>query len=188
VRPNWFVGLPVDGRGWLAKLLSTAPAGLRLFHPADLHLTVAFLGPCGQHAAERAFSLIAPQRAARCALTLQGLAALGNARRPSALSVLANDHGGRTVALIERLRGPLCCAAGARLDERPALAHITVARLPRRARPELRRRATAWTASRPPLGWPITLDRLVLYTWAEDRSERQFRRVAEHLLGARSSD
>jgi 2'-5' RNA ligase len=83
------------------------------------------------------------------------------------------------VALISRLRGPMIAAAEARPDDRPPLPHITIARPPRAASPATRKQAVAWAESKPAVGAVVVLDRLVLYTWSDDRRQRQFRQVRE---------
>jgi 2'-5' RNA ligase len=45
MKANWFIGFPVAAGAWLRTVQTGAPANLRLFDPADLHLTLAFLGP-----------------------------------------------------------------------------------------------------------------------------------------------
>jgi len=62
-----------------------------------------------------------------------------------------------------------------------------VARPGRRASGVERRRATEWAHERPPVGAEITLDRIVLLTWAEDRQLRQFRTVAQRSLAPAAS-
>ncbi len=50
---NWFLGLVVPPqRSWEA-LTADLPAGMRRFAPEDRHLTVAFLGPCGEERPQR---------------------------------------------------------------------------------------------------------------------------------------
>ena len=56
MRPNWFVGLPIDPGDWL-EAMPAPPASVRVFGPGDLHATVAFLGGVDADAARRAFAL-----------------------------------------------------------------------------------------------------------------------------------
>src|SRR3954464_13068769 len=51
-RPNWFFAFPIDGAFVLE--LPPLPSNFRRFHPEDVHLTLAFLGGCGEPAAVRA--------------------------------------------------------------------------------------------------------------------------------------
>lgn len=51
---NWFIGVAVPPEaGWI-DAAHDLPEGVRRFHPLDLHITVAFLGPCGAAKAHRA--------------------------------------------------------------------------------------------------------------------------------------
>jgi 2'-5' RNA ligase len=178
VAGNWFIGLPIAATPWLAGVIADAPPGLRLFHPDDVHITVAFLGRAGEVAAGRAFDLVeAP--AAPIQVTLGGLKAFGNPRRPSALSVVLAEGHDEVAALIGRLRDPLIAAAGARPEARVPSPHITIARPAMRAGPAERRAAVAWAEGKPPVSARLTIDRIALYAWSEDRKLRQFRSVKE---------
>ncbi len=186
MRANWFIGLPVDAGRWLTPLVRTAPAHVRLFHPDDVHMTVAFLGAVGPEAAERAWATVLGYQSSPIELSLGGLRAMGNPRRPSALSVLVESGNDRVAALIAALRGPACAAADARPDDRPPLPHITIARPARDASADERRAAVEWARAQPPVNAKVVLDRLVLFTWATDRRERQFRVVHQQLLSGGS--
>ncbi len=187
MKPNWFVGLPVGADRWLSRLVADAPRFLRLFHPADLHATVAFLGPCGAERARQAWSQIEGAELASFDVTLGGLKALGNPRRPSALSVVVQEGFERAAELIGALRAPMIEAAGARPDPRAPLPHITVARIGRKATGRQRHDALAWVEGKAPVGAAVTMDRICLYTWAEDRRIRQFREVEQRPLDGRPS-
>ncbi len=182
MKPNWFVGLPVVAERWFARLVADAPDGVRVFHPADLHATVAFLGGCGRERAFQAWAEADRLEGSSFAVTLGGLKALGNPRGPSALSVVVDQGRQAAAALIGSLRAPMIEAASARPDHRSPLPHITVARVGRKATARQRRAALSWVESKAPVGAELTIDRLCLYTWADDRRIRQFRKVEERLL------
>src|SRR5687768_9172342 len=55
-RPNWFFAFPLDGS--FVESLSQLPAGFRRYHPDDVHLTLTFLGGCGEEAALRALAVL----------------------------------------------------------------------------------------------------------------------------------
>lgn len=183
MRPNWFVALAVPAGAWWSRVTG-APAGVRVFHPEDLHLTVAFLGPVSPHDAESAFALAREQwPAGALDVVLGDVRAMGNPRRPSALSAVVTGGAAELTAVISSLRDPVCAEAGARLDDRPPLPHVTIARPSRSATAAERDAAVAWAAGLD-LGRPrVTLSRLVLYGWAEDRLARLFREHAERDLG-----
>jgi len=54
-RPNYFFAFPIDASFVLD--LPQPPPSFRRFHPDDVHLTLSFLGGCGQAAAERALGI-----------------------------------------------------------------------------------------------------------------------------------
>jgi len=182
MRPNWFIGLPVDPAGWFPDRVPLAPPGTRRFPARDLHLTVAFLGAVEAEAAQAAWALCRWQGPAIPA-GLGPVRGFGNPRQPSALAAVLEQGRDPVVALIAALRGPLLAAAGARPDPRPPLPHLSLARVQRRATAAQRQRALAWAASLDLGGVPLVLDRLALYTWAEDRERGLFRKVEERVFG-----
>jgi len=208
-RPNWFVALPVRAGAWFAGL-PAPPSTIRLFAPADLHITVAFFGAVDPHAARRAFAIAASLCPPSTHARLGPVRAFGSKRNPSALSAVveemaeekveetaepaaprlqpamgAEDDGrGSVSAVITRLRDPLLEAAGARPDRRPPRPHVTLARISRRAGPAQRRAALDWAASLDLRAPVLSLDRLALYTWARDRHRSLFQIVEELDLGA----
>lgn len=171
--------MPVAAGDWFDPLLADAPASLRRFHPDDLHMTVAFLGACGSGRAKAAFATAEGHDASAFRIELDRLVPMGDPRRPSALSALVAEGHDEAVAIMDTLRPTMWRAAEAKPDGRPAKPHITVARPPRRAGASERRAAIEWAASKPPIGVTLTIDRLCLYTWSEDRRLRQFRVVDE---------
>ena len=131
---NFFVGFPVlppmpTPDAWCPA----PPVFLRFIEPADLHLTAAFFG---RLTAERVISVsqalttLATTPPAR--LQTGRLLLLPSARQPSVACLAIADGGDALANLTELLRVPLCLAAGVTPDKRPALPHLTLARLPRR--------------------------------------------------------
>lgn len=130
----FFVAFPLappwpDVTAWFPA----APPFLRFIDPGDLHVTIAFLGslvaeqviPVRECLSSR--DLVQGKRA-----RLSGLMALPSTRRPTAVG-FGFDHGADDLAAsIDTLRPALCLAAGIEPDTRPALPHLTVARVPRR--------------------------------------------------------
>jgi RNA 2',3'-cyclic 3'-phosphodiesterase len=177
VRANWFLGLPVEPDGRLLERLGDPPPRVRVFAPEDLHVTVAFLGPCGEDAARAAWELARGAEAPAGTATLDRVVPLGPPRRPSALSaLLADGHRAMRDYLAEH-RNAWLDVAGARPDPREPLPHCTLARPQRRATAAERQRAVAWGQSLSVGGLPVRLRPLALYTWAEDRRHRLFRIV-----------
>lgn len=182
MRPNWFVALPVAPGPWLARL-GALPAGVRAFHPDDLHLTVAFLGAVDETRAHAAFARALPLPLAPCDATLGDVVPLGNPRKPSALSARVVAGEAEIARAMTAVRDAICDAAGAPREQRPALPHLTLARIGRTASRSERAEALRWAASLA-LGEPrVEITRVALYTWSAERSTRQFRSVASEPLG-----
>ena len=179
MRPNWFIGLPVPPDGWHDELIASAPDGLRLFAPEDLHVTVAFLGGCGEERASAAWAEATRVEPRTIEARLGRLAAFGNPRRPSALAVKVEEAEAFLRPLLGVRGDAMRQAAGLQPEGREPRAHVTVARVPRRADRGLRDEAKAWIEEREPVDQPVSLERLALYTWAADRRQRQFRLVEE---------
>jgi 2'-5' RNA ligase len=177
---NWFIAFPVpDDEGWLDARVGPPPNRVRRFHPADLHATLAFLGPVEESAARRAFelarglsSLPPPLR-----IGLSRVVGMGPPGRWSALSALLAAGRPELEDAIAAGREPILSAAGAPSDRRPPLPHVTVARLARRVGPGERRAAERWAETLDLSPVVTTVDALALYTWSEDRTDRLFRIV-----------
>lgn len=142
-------------------------------------MTIAFLGRCGPERGRAALATAEGHALRSFRVRLDRLAPMGNPRRPSALSLLVTDGHDQAVALMNALRPAMWEAADAEPDTRPAKPHVTVARPPRHASPDERRAAIEWAASQPPVGEMLTIDRICLYTWSDDRRLRQFRVVEQ---------
>lgn len=175
--PNWFVALPVVAGDWFAPLVADAPTSLRLFHPDDLHLTVAFLGSCGEERARGAFSLADDVHASPFEVRLETLKPMGNPRRPSALSLTVSRGHAEAVAIMRALRDDMLTLCDAPPETRAPVPHITVARPRRNARGDERRAALDWAAGKAAVGATLTIDAIALYTRSEEPGDRQYRTV-----------
>ncbi len=184
MQPNWFIGIEVPAASWYASVAAGAPPEVRPFHPADLHLTVAFFGPCGEDRARAGWEAARAIPFASFAVRLGGIAPMGDRRRPSALSVLIADGGEPVAAYMAAAQAVALEAAGCAPERRAPKPHVTVAR-PRRSAPDAeRRRAVAWATAQPAVGAALVLDRLCLFTWATERADGRRFRVVEALPAA----
>ncbi len=185
MRPNWFFAFPVPG-GFVERL-PPLPRGFRLFRPEDVHLTLAWLGSCGEQAAQRALSaldcLLPIWQQKPIHITLGPVAAMGSARAYTALSALLDGGRSETTACLALVRDTLTEAALTRREHRAPRPHVTLARPRRKATPSEREAGLAWARSVDLGGIGYTLDRVALYTWNQRRRERLFRIVAERKLG-----
>lgn len=184
MRPNWFFAFPLPGHFVLD--LPELPRGFRRYHPEDVHLTLAFLGGCGEAAAQRALEALDARllavRPKPMYVTLAEVVPMGPKRKYSALSALLAEGRAATEACIGALRDAPTLAAKGREEQRPPKAHVTIAR-PFRAKESERAAGLAWARGIDLSGVCATLDRVALYTWNENRRERLFRIVAERPLG-----
>ena len=195
-RPNWFVALVVPEQAGLSRFLVDLPASVRAFDAADLHLTVAFLGPCDQEQALLAWEAIAPLCHPALSVVTAGWRVMGPAQNPSAYALSLGPDPGQQQAgqssrvateLIESWRRPALAAAGLPPERRAALPHITLAR-PRRRGIEADRAAMAtWLLQALPPQRELLLRDIALYTWDDDRQQRLFKIQAQRPLAGQVS-
>ena len=184
-RPNWFFAFPLDGTFLLG--LPELPPSIRRYHPDDAHLTLAFLGGCGEPAALRALAVLDERLAASpppiLDISLGDVVPLGRSKSGyTTLSALL-DHGRDEVTeLLSSRREALHEAATGRVPTRPAKPHVTLARMRGRASEESREKGLVWAKKLDLRAVRAKLDRIALYTWKEDRKDKLFRIVTERSL------
>jgi RNA 2',3'-cyclic 3'-phosphodiesterase len=186
-RPNWFLAFPLDGRFVLD--LPALPPSFRLFHPEDVHLTLSFLGGCGQAAAERALEALDGALQEKpifgVHVSLGEVVPMGPKREYSALSALLERGRAEMTERIAMLRDVASEAALGRREKRAPKPHVTVARPQRRATEAARAAGLQWASALDLRRIEASLKRIALYTWSEgNRRERLFRIVAERPLEA----
>jgi 2'-5' RNA ligase len=194
LRANWFIGIPVPGDAIMSRV-PAVPPGITRFAASDLHLTVAFLGACGEERARAGWDALALPLAPLSA-TLAAVVPMGPERRWSALSALLDEGRAAIESAIGAARDAACEAAGAPIDTRPPKAHVTIARPARSATDADRRAALRWAEGIDLSGLAVHLDEVALFTWSSDRrssdrrspdhSARLFERVATRALGPRA--
>jgi RNA 2',3'-cyclic 3'-phosphodiesterase len=129
--------LPPAARAGLAGWASAALGridGLRLLDAADLHVTIAFLGWRAGPDAAAAAHIVAGLGGPAPELTPARVAWLPP-RRPHLAAVDLDDPDGTAGVLQARAAAALSAELGMPTDSRPFRPHVTVARLPRAARP-----------------------------------------------------
>ena len=185
-RPNWFFAFPLDG-AFVAALPEPPPA-IRRYHPDDVHMTLAFLGGCGEEAALRALAALDERLRGGAFpvldVSLGHVVPLGRSKSGyTTLSALLD--GGRDAAtrLLTNERDALHDAAKVARPKRDAKPHVTLARVRGRASAEHREDGLRWARSLELGNVRARLERVALYTWSEVRRERYFRIAAERKLG-----
>jgi 2'-5' RNA ligase len=130
-----------EGLGeWARERLAPTPQ-LRLVAPANLHVTLCFLGWRQEAEIDALSQLTAGSARSPCELSLAALTWLP-ARRPRVAALDVVDAGGRLADLQRALSDELESRAGYEPESRPFRPHVTVARvrsgarLPRRVRPQ----------------------------------------------------
>ncbi|MFY8148690.1 MAG: hypothetical protein ACOVNL_05660 [Prochlorococcaceae cyanobacterium] len=168
-RPNWFLALPLPrAAGWAVEPSCAAlPQGLRCLAAADLHLTLAFLGPCGQAQAQAAWEALAVLRQPPVLATAGAWRALGAPGRPSAWGLTLTQGHREVTGLMARGRPAALAAAGLPPERRDPLPHVTLLRPTRREAEQQRRQMAERLAQLPLPQRPALLEQLALYTWAE---------------------
>jgi len=175
--PNWFAAWPVTGaEEWIASLEKQAPGGLHFLAPADLHVTLAFLGRFDPALLGKISDLIRTLPLAGVEVSLNQFVALPQPRRFSALAFVLGHGRLEIEKQSAKWRDRICREAGAKLETRPALAHVTVARPDRRIGEADRDAALDWMIQLPPQSdVRLRLERPRIYTWAERDAAARYR-------------
>lgn len=156
--------------GWFHRVVDP-PRGVRRLAAEDLHVTVAFLGRCGEERARAAFALAPRFVLEDRVIGLGPVVAMGK----SAIATLVVE-GAPGIR-----RGTLACrdamtdAAGAPPERRPPRPHLTLARLERQAGAAERQAAMRWAAGLDISGARPDIDRLALYASHPDPGEVRYR-------------
>jgi 2'-5' RNA ligase len=180
--PNWFLALPLSPRARWQDAAATAPPQLRRFAADDLHLTVAFLGPCGEPSALAAWRRLLAEQASAISVQAGGWRALGLSRQPSAYGLTLAEGHRELCTLLQRWEPLAREAAGLGPASRPPLPHVTLLRPRRREAPMVIAPMRAWMAQAPVPADPARLGELALWTWNPDRHARLFRIVERRPL------
>ncbi len=91
---------------------------------------------------------------------------------------------GPLAEMIAEARESLLSAAGAPEDSRLPLPHMTLARIQRRASAAERGVALRWAQAIDLGGVTFTAPSVALYTWADDRQERLFQIIEQHIFAS----
>jgi 2'-5' RNA ligase len=134
MRPNWFIAFPVDGA--FVPELPALPPCFRAFPSAELHMTLAFLGACGETVAHRALAAL-DERLARAPvgafpISFGAVVPMGGSRQGyTALSALLERGRDRATEILTAHRDPLYEAAGRKPERRPPKPHAIMVFLQR---------------------------------------------------------
>ncbi len=172
---NWFIAWPVeDADQWLAALAADAPSGIDFLDPADLHVTLAFLAAHDDPAEKKMTGFLRGLPLTGLNVTPGPFVALPQPRRFSAIAATIDTGRLELEKQINRWMPRFCREAGASIDPRPTLPHLTLARPTRRIRDDERDDVLAWIDDRPLDETPLTLAAPAIYRWAEKSSSRRY--------------
>lgn len=176
---NCFAALPVRfPEPLFESIRAGAPPALRWFHPDDLHLTLAFLGPESPERLPAIQDALTRLPGAEFEITLGPLRLLPRDNRVTAISFAIERGRERAADFIAQWRPALLAAAGRPPDTRSAFPHLTIAR-PARKHPEFRpAHLRRWARSLTPPAHPLAVLPPALFGWSPDRPRRQFRIIA----------
>ena len=187
MKPNWFIGLPLEGGEWISPLLDHAPRKVRVFSLADMHVTLSFLGPCSEKMARKAWNMAIQNPPSKQILYTREIRAMGKPGRPSAFSLLF-DGDEKIYTWMSSNGNAILKSIGGRVRSGQPLPHMTIARPQRKSTATQRQKATDWCNGLDLSGKRMVLSRMALYTWSRDRRKRLFDVVDEILLGSFDSN
>lgn len=179
VLPNWFIAFPVRESLWLPTMLEGLPPGIRAFHPLDLHLTLAFLGPVTELQARQAWNEALKTPPSATFISFLHMEAFGGTRNPTAFSLTLQEGRASLIQVLNQQTRSVQQVAGARLETRPPRPHVTIARPSTKARGDraVAEAARQWMETVRVPGEGLWLRELSLFTWAQARQTRLFEEV-----------
>jgi 2'-5' RNA ligase len=177
---NWFLGWkPSPPLGWIENLRRNAPPAIRWFHPEDCHVTLVFFGRLSPEQIRAICEHLAKDAPQRIPALIGKPLLLPSSRRFSALSLSIESEGDALRIAIAQNRDEWMTLAGLAVETRDALPHLTFARPDRRASSAQLHAIRAWMHDlSPPRDLAVTFEGPSLFTWADDRAQRQFKVVA----------
>ncbi|ETO28840.1 Phosphoesterase HXTX [Reticulomyxa filosa] len=186
MRKNFFVGIPIRREysvHWFPKW-NQFHKKVRLVHPEDLHVTVAFLGKELGETSLRSIceyldkmnAFVEPHY-----FTLTKPILLPNTRQPTAIGYEIGENLQLLQTLIMQHRAQFTKLANIRSDRRTPLPHLTIARPPsliNKNYAECLQSIQQWYENKdgttfiPGEEYRIRLDEIALYTWADGYPNR----------------
>ncbi len=172
---NWFVAFQVSSGDWFKPLVQKLPTGLNSFHPDDLHMTVSFLGRLSEPVVQKLAEQIEKTAPLSFRIRFNTFLALPSKRKFSAICLGANEGQKDLIRWMKENSLLYYQTADLEPDPRKPLPHITLARPNRRCSNETRRAIyrALFEITAPKIN--VELRGPNLYTWSENRLERQFR-------------
>jgi 2'-5' RNA ligase len=165
--------LVVDVGEWHAAIAKAVPDRVRVLHPEDVHVTLAFLSgvapECAKAAWEAARTVPLPSMTVRLAKMIP----LGPEEGWTALSATLGEGSTDVANAMLAARDLATDAAGARRESRAPLPHVTLARLHAKATDAQREAARAWASALTLSHIELRLSEIALYTGRRERPPGQ---------------
>ncbi|NND70728.1 MAG: hypothetical protein HKN43_04035 [Rhodothermales bacterium] len=175
--PNWFVGFPVQGDSWCPVSANHVPGSIRLYHPDDLHITMAFLGSVSQRKALKAWKKVTNLKLEPVTISFNQLKPFGAFSTPSAYG-LTLDTGRDSVAnTISTHRRKILGAVGKKPRDGRVVPHVTIARPNRRLSKGDVYAIAEWRHEFEIPEVEVNLTEIALYTWAPPQAPQRFRKI-----------
>lgn len=187
MKPNWFVAFPVAADAWFAPLVKDCPDQCHAFADSDLHLTLAFFGALEPNAVDKVRAFLPNIQAPRLHFRFDQVLLLPPAKRFSAVCLGLGEGHAAVAAVMAEWRNVLAEVAGIAPETRTPLPHVTIARPKRKYKQQSQTAAAAWAEQLQPPEQLMTLDRLALYTWSDQRPRIQFRIDREQPLNGKTT-
>ncbi len=148
---NWFIGLSVPAAGWFPAAVDGVEHA-KVCHPADLHVTLAFLGDCGELAARAAWAEARSAPPPPVRATLGALERFGR-------NAFAREVSARPLLTWMGLhRDRILIAGGGAPERRRPKPHVTLFRAQRPGAAE------SWARAHPLGETVVQLSEMALYT------------------------
>lgn len=158
------------------------PSGVRLLHPDDYHVTVAFFGGLDSDPTAAVEPLLRHMQTQPLHALAEGALLLPRLTYASVVALSFGEGNSHLVDYIAAWRNELLSAVGLPPETRPVLPHLTIARMkPSRNDYHIRER-TRWAQDvEHYLPIDVLMTSVALYTWCSERVAGlpQYRRVLE---------
>jgi len=171
--PSSFLGLVVDVGDWYAAIATTVPERVRVLHPEDVHVTLAFLSGVAPECAMAAWEAARTVALLPMTVRLARMIPMGPAEGWTALSATIGVGSEEVANAMLAVRDLATDAAGARRETRAPLPHVTVARLHAKASNTHREAARAWADALLLDPIELRLTDIALYTGRRERPAGQ---------------
>ena len=165
-KANWFIALPVTSDNWSATGGVETPSAIRRFHPIDLHITVAFLGPVSRRRAMNAWKKLKDVKIPDVPISFNQLKPFGSNSSPSAYSLTLSEGRDTLKDFISEHQSMLLGAVGKKPNKRRVVPHMTIARPRHRLTREDYFEISEWRSNYVVPDVTLTITEIALYTWA----------------------